>query len=873
MVRVYVSSTVADLKRERRAVMDWLEAADHQVVNSYRPNSETVRESCLDDVGTCDLYVLILGHRYGFQPADDNPEGLSITRLEFRRAGECGIPRVALLRTSIPDVRLSDMEDAGRAPLVLGFRAEVAREVRPAEFDDKASLIQGLSTGVQGELAKLSKRAERSAGQMAGRVLQLAPRPVFLVGREGLLAELADRLGGDGAGEPQVVAFSGLGGAGKTSVALEYAHRHLSELDVVWQFPAEDPAVLAAGWLLMFDNAPDRAAVAAFVPPAGRGRVLITSRSPFWPPGQALQVPVLDTGVAAQFLASRTGEADDQAALALAAELGGLPLALEQAGAYIQASDDSLAGYVALWQRRRAELLARGEPGGDSPTVATTWRLAFEQLQQAAPGAVGLLRLLAACAPEAIPLPLLLQPRPELAGKLDDEVARVLVPLLEDELAARDAIAALRRYSLITPAGGRSVSVHRLVQAVTVDQMPAELAAAWRQATAALIEAALPDDPDAPETWAQFAALLPHAQTALTDESDGIEVIAAYLGANGSYPAAMDLYQRVFDARARVSGPEAPDTLSARASLATYTGRAGDAAGARDQYAALLPVRERVSDAEDPGTLTVRANLAYWTGEAGDVAGARDQFAALLPVRERVSGPEDPETLTVRANLADWTGRAGDEAGARDQFAALLPVRERVSGPEHPSTLIVRDNLAGCTGRAGDEAGARDQYAALLPVMERVYGPDHPDTLRVRANLASFSGRAGDVAGARDQCAALLPVMERVYGPDHPGTLSVRDNLANFTGGAGDVVGARDQYAALLPVRERVSGPEHPNTLRVRANLAYFTGDAGDAAGARDQFAALLPIRERVLGAEHPDTLTTRSNLAHWSQEAERGGN
>ena len=119
MARVYVSSTVADLKRERQAVMDWLVAARHQAVHSYRPDSETVRDSCLDDVDTCDLYVLILGHRYGFQPADDNPEGLSITQLEFRRAGQSGIPRIALVRTSIPDVSLSDMEDPERAALVL----------------------------------------------------------------------------------------------------------------------------------------------------------------------------------------------------------------------------------------------------------------------------------------------------------------------------------------------------------------------------------------------------------------------------------------------------------------------------------------------------------------------------------------------------------------------------------------------------------------------------------------------------------------------------------------------------------------------------------------------------------------------------------
>ena len=561
MAKVYVSSTIVDLKQERQAVLDWLRLARHQAVDSYLPDSDTVRDSCLEDVGTCDLYVLILGHRYGFQPPEDNPEGLSITHLEFRRAGECGIPRVALLRTSIPDVRLSDLEDPARAPLVLGFRDEVARQVRPAEFSDLQGLIQGLSTGIQGELDKLDKRDERPAGPVAaGRVLRLAPRPVFLAGREELLAELDARLAGDDGAGPRVVALCGLGGAGKTSVAVEYAHRHLGEVGVAWQLPAEDPAVLAAGfgelaaqlgaaeggdpvaavhgvlaasparWLLVFDNAPDRASVARFVPPAGPGRVLITSRNQIWPPGQALEVPVLDPQVAAEFLVSRTGDADRRAALELAGELGGLPLALEQAAAYVQASGESLAGYLASFRQRRADLLGRGEPTGYPETVATTWRLAFEDLQQAAPGAAGLLRLLAFCAPEAIPLRLLLQPRPGLAGRLGEEVAPVLAPLLEDELAAGDAIAALRRYSLVSPPADGSVSVHRLVQAVTADQMPAELARQWRQAAAALIEAAIPADTALPGTWPACAALLPHAQAALDLTSGGMRRIAQYLG-------------------------------------------------------------------------------------------------------------------------------------------------------------------------------------------------------------------------------------------------------------------------------------------------------------------------------------------------------
>ena len=902
MAKVYVSSTIIDLKPERQAVLEWLRLARHQAVDSYLPDSDTVRDSCLEDVAACDLYVLIVGHRYGFVPPEGNPEGLSITQLEFRRAGQCGIPRVALVRTSIPDVRLSDLEDPVRAPLVLGFRAEVARAVRAAEFSDLKGLVQGLSTGVQGALDKLAKQDERPAGLVAaGRVLRLAPRPVFLAGREELLAELEARLAGDDENlRPRVVALTGLGGAGKTSVAVEYAHRHLGELGVAWQLPAEDPAVLAAGfgelaaqlgaaeggdpvaavhsvlaagparWLLVFDNAPDRGSVVSFVPPAGRGRVLITSRNQIWPPGQALEVPVLEAEVAAEFLAGRTGDADRRAALGLAGELGGLPLALEQAAAYVHASGGSLAGYLASFLQRRPDLLGRGEPTGYPQTVATTWTLAFEDLAQAAPGAAGLLRLLAFCAPEAIPLRLLLRPRPGLAGRLGEQVAPVLGPLLEDELAAGDAIAALRRYSLISPPADGSVSVHRLVQAVTTDQMPTELASRWRQAAAALIEAAIPADTTLPGTWPDCAALLPHAQAVLDLTSGGMGQIAQYLGHSGSYPAARDLFRVIADAHTEADayGAEHPVTLADRASLARWTGLAGDAAAARDQLAALLPLRERVSGPEHPATLAARHELAYWTGQAGDAAAARDLFAALLPLRERVSGPEHPATLSDRSNLARWTGQAGDPAGARDQYAALLPVRERVLGPEHPATLTARHELASWTGQAGDAAAARDQLAALLPVRERVSGPEHPATLAARANLAYWTGQAGDAAAARDLFAALLPVRERVLGPEHPATLTTRAELAYWTGEAGDAAAARDQYAALLPIRERVQGAEHPDTLTTRAHLARWTGHAGDAAGARDQVAALLPIRERVQGTEHPDTLIARHELAYWTGEA-----
>ena len=666
-------------------------------------------------------------------------------------------------------------------------------------------------------------RSEPGAVQLppssARRLWRLAPRPAMLAGREELLAGLDAQLTGGEGGWPRVVVLSGLGGVGKTSVAVEHAYRHRGDLGVAWQLPAEDDTVLVSGfgelaaqlgaggkaaggdpvaavhsalaaypgqWLLIFDNAPRQESVRAFLPPAGNGRVLITSQSAVWPRGQAVEVPVLGTEAAAELLVNRTGDPDREAAAALAAELGGLPLALEQAAAYIQTAGMTLAGYLTLFRDRRVDLLARGEAAGHPETVAETLGLALSRLEAEAPAAAGLLRLLACLAPEPVPLALLLADA-QAAGALDPAVAAVLGPLLGDSVAARDAVAALRRFSLVTLAGDGLVLVHRLVQAITLGQTPVDLRQQWQQAAVALVEAVIPADTRLPASWPVCAVLLPHARAVLGPASGGSWRIAQYLGYSGQYLAARGLAQEIAAARSADNdyGPEHPDTLTVRAGLARWTGEAGDAAGARDQFAALLPICERVLGPEHPDTLTVRVGLARWTGEAGDAAGARDQFAALLPICERVLGPEHPDTLTVRVGLARWTGEAGDAAGARDQFAALLPICERVLGPEHPDTLTVRVGLARWTGEAGDAAGARDQFAALLPICERVLGPDHPDTLTVRVGLARWTGEAGDAAGARDQFAALLPICERMLGPDHPDTLTTRAGLARWTGEAG----------------------------------------------------------------------------------------
>jgi hypothetical protein len=732
--------------------------------------------------------------------------------------------------------------------------------------------------------------------------VRLAPRPVFLAGREGLLAELDARLaGGPGL---RLVALCGLGGAGKTSVAVEYAHRHLAEVGVCWQVPAEDPALLesgfsvlaaqlgarevvdardpvaavhavlaraGAGWLLVLDNAVDRASVERFIPPAGNGRVIVTTQNQHWPRGQALEIPVLEKDVAADFLVNRTSDTNRTAALELAAALGGLPLALEQAAAYMQATGTSMAGYLSLFRDRQADLLARGEATGHPGDVAATLGLALSRLAGHEPVASALMRLLAFLAPEPVPLRLLLarEHAPELLSPEPDAPAGI-GHLLGELVALGDAVAALRRFSLVSPARGGLVLVHRLVQAVTRAQLPVQADTQWRHYAAALVEAAVPADPEAPGEWLTYALLLPHARAVLDLTSSGMTRIAQYLGHSGSYPAARDLYRLIAREYAGSDGygPEHACTLAARAYVAIWTGETGDASRARDLFTDLLSTYELVQGAEHPDTLTTRHNIATWTCRAGNAVGARDQLAALLPIRERVQGPEHRNTLGTRAERGYWAGKAGDVIGARDQYAALLPIRERAQGAEHPDTLTTRHNLAKWTGEAGDAAGARDQYAALLPIRQRILGPNHPHTLLTRSNLAKYTGEAGDAAGARDQYAALLPIRERVLGPNHPNTLDTRHNYAKWTGQAGDTAGARDQIAVLLPIYERVMGPDHPDSLCVRLELADWTGEVGDAISACDQIAALLPIMERVQGPDHPRTLDARRDLAHWEERA-----
>ena len=509
----------------------------------------------------------------------------------------------------------------------------------------------------------------------------------------------------------------------------------------------------------------------------------------------------------------------------------------------------------------------RGDPAGYDKRVTTTWALAFAALGGEGPAA-GLLRLVACCAAEDIPLDVLL--RPGLAAEdFDAVVGPVLVPLLDDELARDEAVAGLRRFSLISAPRGGLISVHRLVQAITLDQLPEEEAEAWRRAAAAVIGAALPGDPEDPGCWPVFAVLLPHAQAALDPASDGMDQVARYLGASGSYAAALAVQQQVLHAREEIRGAEHPDTLTACADLARWTGRAGDPAGARDQFAALVPVIERVLGAGYSGTFSARSNLAYWTGRAGDPAGARDQFAALVPVIERVLGAEHPGTLTARSNLARWTGAAGDAAGARDQSPRCCRSASGSPAPSTPRHSPTDPTWPITPGRRGIRPGPGTSSPRWCRSSSGSWAPGTPRHSPPAPTWPAGPGRRGMRPGPGTSSPRWCRSASGSPAPSTPPRSPSAPTWPTGPGRRGMRPGPGTSSPRCCRSASGSSAPSTPTRSPTAPTWPAGPGEAGDAAGARDQFAALVPVRERVSGAEHPATLTTRASLAHWTRLAQ----
>ena len=842
--RVFVSHTseLADFPAGASyvgAVKAAISACGHVIVDmaEFPAADQPQAELCTGRVRSCDVYLGVLGVRYG-SPVRGQPE-VSYTELEFDTATGASLDRlVFLLDTGAADVGipLSALMDHQYGARQEAFRRRVQDSgLVTATFTDPATLGQLVERSLR-ELAEQHRRQHGNGGQQAQAPAvvvagEIPQQPLGFQPRADLLAGL------DAPGEDSPVrvvhALTGMRGVGKTHLAAAYARAKLAERWrlVAWVNAEEETGLLAglaevaaaldlradderaAGravrhrleadgdrCLLVFDNATDPELLRPFIPAAGAARVIITSNQRSMAAlGTGVPVDVFSEQEALTFLAARTGQADAAGARALAEELGWLPLALAQAAAVIAGQYLPYATYLDRLHRLPAGQMLIAEQAGQYPRGAAAAILLSLQYVSAGDdgsscGAVmDLLAVLSAAGVRRSLIHAAAQKGPWGA----EEALAGLPPEVADRVLGRLAGASLLTFSV----DGSSVTVHRLVMRVIRESLAARSALATRCSAAADVLDGLARSLH--KNWHQDRLLA----------RDLVEQIMALSESAARCPASDDLTRQM---------------IGLRFWALYFLNELGDSAAQAIVIGEqLIPDQEQLLGRDHPGTLTSRLNLAIAYRAAGRTIEAIPLYDQTLAARERVLGPDHPDTLASRNNLAVAYRDAGRTSEAITLYDQTLAARERLLGPDHPDTLTSRNNLAVAyrdAGRTGEAIALNEQ---TLAARERVLGPDHPDTLASRNNLAlayQAAGRTGEAITLDEQT---LAARERVLGPDHPDTLTSRSNLAHAYRAAGRTSEAITLHEQTLAARERVLGPDHPDTLISRNNLAIAYQDAG----------------------------------------------
>jgi tetratricopeptide (TPR) repeat protein len=739
--------------------------------------------------------------------------------------------------------------------------------------------------------------------------------PKHFLGRDDALEAIERALARDER-RVAITALHGLRGVGKTTLAAAFVDRHRGDYRATWWIRAqtettmrndlialavrlgwvaadekEGPAVATVmerlrhegeGILLIYDNAIDADALKPHLPRGGAAKVLVTSNAYAWRGVAApVEIRLWPKEIGADYLTVRTGrDAERMAAETLSEALGGLPLAHEQAAAYCERLDISLAEYFRRFTATPTRLLddARHAPAEyhDGLTVAKTFTLAIEEAAKLHHAAEPLIVHAALLAPEPIPLFLFAEAREKfgeplataLAGDgLDEAVAALRIFGLID----RESIADERNPTITT----ETIHLHRLVR---------EVAAARHEGNAreglvgVLIEAVTAVHPQGlsnnPKPWPRarrldaLAIALVDGNIPLPEGTEGpatelLHKLASFrLHALAAYAEARLLCERALAIRKKVLGPEHPHVAGSLNALGFAIEREGHFVAARPFYERALAINEKVLGPEHPLTAMNIHNLARLLSQQGDFAKARLLQERAVGLAEKVWGPEHPYTITSLINLAHLLLSQGDLAGGRLLHERMLAISENVLGPEHPSVALVLYRLAGCVHGQGNLVVARSLHERALGIRERVLGPDHPDTAASLSSLARLLQMQSDFAGARALGERALAIREKALGPDHPETAISLDALGFVIEQQGGLDEARPLYERALAIRERVYGPEHPDTARSLNSLAACVQAQGDLPAARSLYERALTILEKVHGHEHLVTNRVRRNFA-----------
>jgi len=727
------------------------------------------------------------------------------------------------------------------------------------------------------------------------------PRNALFTGREADLRALAQTLSPAPtvSAPPSVLVMQvvqGMGGVGKTQLAVEFAYRYGRFFHGVHWINAQQPGLLEAEvaacglemgltpwpetlpeqlaltlkvWatggprLVIFDNLEDPAPAGAWIARLSQTpcRVLITARRAAWPPHLKLHPLRLDCFTPEESRAFLRGHFagqrrdPDNALDALHERLGGLPLALELAGRYLAALPrltipaylkqlDAALAHPSMQHWRFAD----GNPTGHDLSLAATFAVSWERVQD--PAARELFALAGWCAPNT-PIPCeLLERAAGLKAETCDAALHDLrtLGLLETENAIHPLLAEFARGM-----GGReresggTADVARLTDALTTLTYQAN-------------ETGLP---------AAFAPLRPHVETlAPAAEAAGLKQASTlwnnlgyYLDMLADLAGARAAFERALRIDEAVYGPEHPEVARDVNNLGGVLYALGDLAGARAAFERALRIDEAVYGPDHPTVARDVNNLGGVLYALGDLAGARAACERALHIDEAVYGPEHPTVARDVNNLGSVLRALGDLAGARAACERALRIDEAVYGPDHPEVATAVNNLGRVLQDLGDLAGARAACERALRIWEVSSGPEHPNVATVVNSLGRVLHDLGDLAGAQAAFERALRIDEAVYGPEHPKVATAVNNLGLVLRDLGDLAGARAAFERALRIDEAVYGPEHPKVATAVNNLGLVLQDLGDLAGARAAFERALRIWEASLGPEHSQVATAVNNL------------
>jgi tetratricopeptide (TPR) repeat protein/DNA-binding XRE family transcriptional regulator len=746
-------------------------------------------------------------------------------------------------------------------------------------------------------------------------------RNPFFTGREDILAHLHTALkSGKTASLTQAQAISGLGGIGKTQIAIEYAYRYHDDYEAIFCInastldtlrndfmtlamllnlserydPEQDIVVWAVKhwltththWLLILDNVDDLEMITKFLPEYGMGEVLLTTRlQALGTIAQSIEVKTMAQEEGVTFLLRRikaiapgasfeqaTSDVQAQAA-GVVAELDGLPLALDQAGAYIEETRCGLSQYNHRYNARRKDLLLRRGrfPMNHPDSVATTWSLSFHHVKQKSEAAAELLCLLAFLDPESISEEFL------TLGAI--ELGPVLGAAARDPLQLDYIIELLLCYSLIQRNGaGKSLSVHRLVQVVLKDSMDWDTQRLWAERAIRAVNDAFPDVEL--HTWERCQQCLPHVEICTTyikeyalafpEAARLFNEAASYLIIHGRYDYAESMLHIALELRQNTLEASHPDTARTLNDLGVLYLKQGKYQEAEPLLQKAMTFRQRVLGEKHPAVAETLSNLASSYYARADYTKAEPFYLQALTILEDMSEIAPALVAQSYYSLAKLYHSQEKYQQAQTLLEKALNMQKDSLGESHPSFASTLTMLAKVYQEQNEFAQAERMSIRALMIRETISGSNHPHVATILNNLVEVYHAQGRYDEAVPSIARSLRIHEQSLGPDHPYMAYSLSNQAENSFSRGDYTQAESSYKKALDIREQHLGFNHPRTASTYYHLAQLYVTVERFEEAEVFYRNALSIWEHTFGPDHPAVIRVLEQYANLLRRLKR---